>query len=293
FQANSVWYPVAMLASMAVGRPSVPLNTRDPGSRTNEIVAAARLSAILGDGNVRPDGLSQEVHWIDVTTSVTPQAQPTPQSCSVSVDAPAMVLYTSGSTGRPKGIVNSQRSLLWRVQQYVDACHINSDDVFLPLTGPATIAGCREVLAALLTGATLHLLEVEAVGLRAVRGRVKSEGVTITYLVPALLRALLADEPADAFRSLRVARIGGEKVSWTDIALLRKAVSKACLIQIGYSSTETTGAQWFLPRDWPEQGASVPVGWLLPGITFAIVDEEGRPVQPGKSGELLIRSRYV
>ena len=29
-QANSAWYPVAMLASMAVGRPSVPLNTRDP-----------------------------------------------------------------------------------------------------------------------------------------------------------------------------------------------------------------------------------------------------------------------
>ncbi|WP_354492253.1 AMP-binding protein [Mesorhizobium robiniae] len=292
-QANSIWYPVAMLASMAVGRPSVPLNTRDPGSRTNEIVAAARLSAIIGDGNVRPAALTQEAHWIDVTTSVAPQAQPIHQSRSVSVDAPAIVLYTSGSTGRPKGIVNSQRSLLWRVQQYVDACHINSDDVFLPLTGPATIAGCREVLAALLTGATLHLLEVEAVGLRAVRGRVKSEGVTITYLVPALLRALMADKPADAFRSLRVARIGGEKVSWTDIALLRKAVSKTCLIQIGYSSTETTGSQWFLPPDWPEQGASVPVGWLLPGITFAIVDERGDPVQPGRSGELLIRSPYV
>lgn len=292
-QANSVWYPVAMLASMAVGRPSVPLNTRDPGSRTNEIVAAARLSAIIGDGDVRPAGLAQEVHWIDVTASVAPQAEPIPQLCSVSVDAPAIVLYTSGSTGRPKGIVNSQRSLLWRVQQYVDACHINAHDVFLPLTGPATIAGCREVLAALLTGATLHLLEVEAVGLRAVRGRVKSEGVTVTYLVPALLRALMADEPADTFRSLRVARIGGEKVSWADIALLRKAVSKNCLIQIGYSSTETTGSQWFLPPDWPEQGASVPVGWLLPGITFAIVDDEGHPVQPGKSGELLIRSPYV
>ncbi|RWM21430.1 MAG: AMP-dependent synthetase [Mesorhizobium sp.] len=292
-QANSVWYPVAMLASMAAGRPSVPLNTRDPGSRTNEIIAAARLLAIIGDGNAHPAGLAQEVHWIDVTTSAAPQAQSTPQSCSVSVDAPAIVLYTSGSTGRPKGIVNSQRSLLWRVQQYVDACHINSDDVFLPLTGPATIAGCREVLAALLTGATLHLVEVDVVGLRAVQRLVESEGVTVTYLVPALLRTLMADEPADVFGSLRVARIGGEKVSWTDIALLRKTVSSTCLVQIGYSSTETTGSQWFLPQDWPQQGASVPVGWLLPGITFAIVDEKGRRVQPGKSGELVIRSRYV
>ncbi|TIY03589.1 MAG: AMP-dependent synthetase, partial [Mesorhizobium sp.] len=133
-QANSAWYPVAILASMAVGRPSVPLNTRDPHSRTNEIVVAARLSAVIGDGNVRPVGLAQDVQWIDATTSITPQVQPIPQSCSVSVDAPAIVLYTAGSTGHPKGVVNSQRSLLWRVQQYVDACHINSDDVFLPLT---------------------------------------------------------------------------------------------------------------------------------------------------------------
>ncbi|RWB29307.1 MAG: AMP-dependent synthetase [Mesorhizobium sp.] len=292
-QANSAWYPVAILASMAVGRPSVPLNTRDPYSRTNEIVVAARLSAVIGDGNVRPVGLAQDAHWIDATTSITPQVQPIPQSCSVSVDAPAIVLYTSGSTGHPKGVVNSQRSLLWRVQQYVDACHINSDDVFLPLTAPATIAGCREVLAAVLTGATLHLAELEAIGLRAVQRLVESEGVTVTYLVPALLRALMADTPADAFRSLRVARIGGETVSWTDIALLRKVVSSTCLIQIGYSSTETTGSQWFLPQDWPEEGASVPVGWLLPGMAFAIVDEKGRRVQPGKSGELLIRSPYV
>jgi acyl-coenzyme A synthetase/AMP-(fatty) acid ligase len=152
------------------------------------------------------------------------------------------------------------------------------------LSGPATIAGCREILAALLTGATLHLLEVEAVGLRAVRSRMQTEGVTITYLVPTLLRALTAGAPAGALSSLRVVRIGGEKVAWTDIALLRKAVSDACLVQIGYSSTESTGAQWFLPRNLPEQGASVPAGWLLPGIAFAIVDEEQRPVEPGETG---------
>lgn len=291
--ANSAFYPLAMLASMAAGRPSVPLNARDPDSRINAIVADARLSAVIGDGNVRPAGLPPLVHWIDGAPRAAPRATHAHQFYPVSVDAPAIVLYTSGSTGRPKGIVNSQRSLLWRVQQYVNACHINAHDVFLPLTGPATIAGCREVLAALLTGATLHLLEVEAVGLRAVQSRMQGEGVTITYLVPTLLRALMANRSEDTFRTLRVARIGGEKVSWADITLLRKAVSKDCLVQIGYSSTETTGSQWFVPNDWPEQGASAPVGWLLPGVTFAIVDESGRAVAPGDTGELLIRSPYV
>ncbi|MDB5619849.1 AMP-binding protein [Tardiphaga sp.] len=295
--ASSVWYPVALLASMAAGRPSVPFDTRDPGWHIGEIAVAARLSAVIGAGKVRHAGLSQKVQWIDVAADLVTTDSRTPPSHLpdvVSVDAPAIVLYTSGSTGRPKGIVNSQRSLLRRVQQYVDACHINSEDVVLLLTGPATIAGCRDIFAALLTGATLHLLEVEAVGLRVVRRRMQTEGVTIAYVVPTLLRALMADDdPADAFRSLRVVRIGGEKVAWTDIALLRKNVSNACLIQIGYSSTESTGSQWFVPRNLSDHGASVPVGWLLPGIAFAIVNEEGCLLEPGDSGELLIKSPDV
>ena len=174
-----------------------------------------------------------------------------------------------------------------------NSCHINAEDVILPLTGPATIAGCREMFAALLTGATLHLVDVEAVGLRAVRSRMRTEGATITYVVPTLLRALMAEEAADTFNSLRVVRIGGEKVAWTDIALLRKVVSNTCLVQVGYSSTELTGSQWFVPRSLPEYGASVPAGWLLPGIAFTIVNDEGRPVEPGESGELLIKSPHV
>jgi thioesterase domain-containing protein/acyl-CoA synthetase (AMP-forming)/AMP-acid ligase II len=292
--ANSVWNPVALLASMTVGRLAVPLNARDPASRISGIATAARLSAIIGFGAAPDIGLVRSVQWIDVAPEVVPSDQGTfAPPLSGSVDAPAIVLYTSDSTENPKGIANSQRNLLHRVQQYVDACHAGSGDVFLPLIGPATIAGCVEMLAALLSGATLHLLEVEAVGLSAVRHCMQAAGVTIGYLEPTLLRALMADDSADAFRSLRVARVGGKNVSWADIALLRKAVSDDCLIQIAHSPAETTGSQWFVPRDWPEQDAFAPVGWLLPGITFVIVDEEGRPARLGESGELLIRSPYV
>ncbi|WP_163348127.1 AMP-binding protein, partial [Enterobacter hormaechei] len=71
-----------------------------------------------------------------------------------------------------------------------------------------------------------------------------------------------------------------------------KAVSASCFIQGSYSSTETTGSQWFIPPDFPERGATVPMGFLLPGISFAIVDDDGAPVGPGGRGELLIRSMY-
>jgi thioesterase domain-containing protein/acyl carrier protein len=163
----------------------------------------------------------------------------------------------------------------------------------MPLSGPTTIAGCRELLSALLTGATLHIVDVEALGLRGLRRQMRSQRVTITYIVPTLLRALVTgSEPGD-FESLRIVRIGGEKVLWTDIALVRKVVQPACFIQVSYLSTETTGTQWFIPDDWEQQDVTVPVGYVLPGISFAVLDDDGKSVPIGDVGELVIRSRYV
>jgi len=296
---NSVWQPIAMLACMAVGRPLVPLNPCDPVQRLAAIVATGRISVLIGqDGINSAEWIEKEdLQWLDITRVSEPSATAS-SLAPVSVDAPAVVLSTSGSTGQPKGVVNSQRSLLQRVQQYVDACHINAMEVFMPLSAPTTIAGCREMLSALMTGARLHIADVEALGLRGLRRQLRSQQVTITYIVPALLRAVVAASETDGFESLRVVRLGGEKVLWTDIALVRKVVQPHCFIMVSYSSTETTGTQWFLPNDFKEQDFcehdfSVPVGYLSPGLSFAVVDDCGAPVPVGQVGELVIKSMYV
>ncbi len=296
---NSIWQPIAMLACMAAGRPLVLLNPRDPAERLAAIATTARISVLIGqDGSPSAEWIEKQgLQWLDITRVIEASAS-APSLAPVSVDAPAVVLYTSGSTGQPKGVVNSQRSLLQRVQQYVDACHIDATDVFMPLSGPATIAGCREILSALMTGARLHIADVEALGLRGLLSQIRSQRVTITYIVPALLRAVVAAGKTDDFKSLRVVRLGGEKVLWTDIALARTAVTPRCFIQVSYSSTETTGTQWFLPDDFDEQyfsehDLSVPVGYLLPGLLFTVVDDDGATVPAGEVGELVIKSMYV
>ncbi|MGY4625608.1 acyl-coenzyme A synthetase/AMP-(fatty) acid ligase/thioesterase domain-containing protein [Bradyrhizobium sp. USDA 4486] len=291
---SSAWQPIAMLACMAVGRTLIPLNPRDPVQRLTGIATTARISVLIGQGaGASADWIEQcGLFWLDVASACEASAAITTDA-RVSVDAPSVVLYTSGSTGTPKGVVNSQRNLLQRVQQYVDACHISADDVFMPLSGPTTIAGCREMLSALLTGARLHIVDVEALGLRGVLRQIAAQQVTITYVVPALARALITASRQGDFDSLRIVRIGGEKVLWTDIGLVRKAVKPSCFIQVSYLSTETTGTQWFLPKEWREDGVSVPVGYLLPGISYAVVDERGKSVQCGEVGELVIKSRYV
>jgi non-ribosomal peptide synthetase component F len=163
----------------------------------------------------------------------------------------------------------------------------------LPLSSPCTVAGVRESFAALLTGATLHLLDPQRAGLNGIRRAIRESAITICYAVPALLRSLLApdEDPAD-LSSLRVVRLGGDRILLSDVQLLREALPR-CLVQIAYSSTETTGTQWFVPPDFETDAPSMPVGYVLPGIAYAIIGDDGTPVPQGEIGELVVRSRYV
>src|SRR6185295_20377035 len=97
------------------------------------------------------------------------------------VDQPACVLFTSGSTGRPKGIVNTQRGLLQRVAQSINAAHINADDRFLTLASLCTIVGVRDTITALLAGAGVHLVDPQRAGAREILNVIRREAITILF----------------------------------------------------------------------------------------------------------------
>src|SRR4029077_4774469 len=110
---------------------------------------------------------------------------------TMGMDEPACVLFTSGSTGRPKSIVNSQRNLLQRAAQSINAAHVNAADRLLTLASPSTIVGVRDVITALLAGASIHLLDARAVGAREILHAIRAEAVTILFAFPALLRSIV------------------------------------------------------------------------------------------------------
>ncbi len=289
---TSVDFPIAMLACLAAGRLFVPLDLHYPHAWLVDVIADSRMTAVIGRfGESETDALvPTHVQRIDLSAlacSRTSDAVFSPAA----VDEPALVLFTSGSTGKPKGIVNSQRALLRRVAQYVEAAHINETDRFLPLSSECTIAGLRERLTALLTGATLHLIDVQRAGARQILARLGDARITMVYAVPALLRTLmqLGAGPSD----LRVVRVGGDAVLWSDVDALRAWLPPDCRVELGYSSTEAPIMQWFVPRDFPQEGSRVPLGYPLAGNALAIVGEDGSAVAPGEAGELVVRSPYV
>jgi len=288
---TSADFPVAMLACLAAGRLFVPLDLHYPRQWIADVVNDAGIAAIIGRfDDAETAGLAPEgVRRFDLSKPEMRDAAFAP----VGPDAPALLLFTSGSTGKPKGIVNSQRALLQRVAQYADAAHVDAGDRFLPLSSECTIAGLRERLTALLTGASLHLIDVQCAGARQILNRMRESRITMVYGVPALLRALMQLGDGKAPSSLRNMRVGGDAVLWSDVEALRAWLPADCRIELGYSSTEAPIMQWFVPKDFPQDGSRVPLGYPLPGNALAIVGEDGRAVAPGETGELVVRSPHV
>jgi non-ribosomal peptide synthetase component F len=279
-----------MLACLAAGRLFVPMDSHYPQAWLADVARDCGMAAVIGrfDDSATVALLPPEVTHIDVAARDAAPSVPTPAG----PDDPALVIFTSGSTGKPKGIVNSQRALMRRVAQYAQAAHVNETDRLLPLSSECTVAGLRERFTALTTGATLHLIDVQRDGARAILSRLHDAGITMIYAVPALLRAMMQlGQPAP--QSLRVVRVGGDAVLWSDVDALRAWLPPECRIELGYSSTEAPIMQWFVPGDFPREGSRVPLGYPLPGNALAIVNDEGNAVSAGEEGELVVRSSAV
>jgi amino acid adenylation domain-containing protein len=287
-------FPVALLACLAAGRPFVALDTHYPPDWLDRVLREARPTLIitLEDDLERVSAPLGTVRFIRLTNLPRP-ARKDWRPAHMGVDDPACVLFTSGSTGRPKSVVNSQRNLLQRVAQSINAAHINTADRLLTLTSPATIVGVRDVLTALLAGASIHLLDPQGVGAREVLNAIRAEATTILFAFPALLRSIVEAREERANASLRLVRVGGDTTAWSDVETLREWLAPDTAIQVVYAATEAPMMQWFVDDARRSEDARVPIGYPLPGNHLALVDEAGRGTSPGEIGELIVASPYV
>jgi acyl-coenzyme A synthetase/AMP-(fatty) acid ligase/thioesterase domain-containing protein len=287
---HNALFPVAALACLGARCPYVPIDPTYPPARIEQIREEAGLSAMIID---RIDGEVLDaggvLPYLDIGTSLGEASEGPP--LAMLRNGPAVILYTSGSTGRPKGICNDQRAILQRVAQATNSCHLHAGDCCVLLSAPGTIAGVRETFAALLNGATLYVADPNRLGINGVLQMLSNAGVTVGYVVPALLRQLLsASQARDAFHQMRVIRIGGDVPIREDIRLCRAVLPASCHVLLAFSSTEVpTIFQWFVPPDWQPDAVRLPIGYARPGMDFRIEDDGG----DDGAGELVVRSRYL
>ena len=287
-------FPLAILACLAAGRPFVALDPHYPGKWLGQVLEDARPALIIGRQDVlRAVDIGAPTPRVIHLNRLPQAARKGWRPAEFGVDEPACVVFTSGSTGRPKGIVNSQRNLLQRVAQSVNAAHVNAEDRFLTLASLATIVGVRDTITAVLAGASVHLLDPQRAGAREILNIIRAESITVLFAFPALLRSLLAHGDERAGDALRLVRIGGDTTLWMDIDLLRAWLGPEAAIQLIYAATEAPMMQWFVDDSCRADDARIPIGYPLPGNRLALIDEYGRTTPPGEVGELVVASPYV
>jgi amino acid adenylation domain-containing protein len=287
-------FPIAMFACLAAGRPFVALDPGYPPEWIAQVLDDARPALLLVSnvGEGASGRIRTAARTLDLEVAAR-QASPGWRPARLPPDEAACVLFTSGSTGRPKGIVNSQRSLLQRVSQSINAAHINSDDRFLTLTPLCSIVGVRDIITALLAGASFCLLDTRSSGVREIHRVIRDRQITILFAFPALLRSVVESSKNRVGEFLRLVRVGGDTTLWSDIAMLRAWMSPKTSIQLVYAATEAPMMQWFVGEISSGDEERVPIGYPLPGNALAISDENGAPTPQGEVGELLVRSSYV
>jgi non-ribosomal peptide synthetase component F/thioesterase domain-containing protein/acyl carrier protein len=294
-------FPLAILACLAAGRPFVALDPHYPDNWLSQVLEDARPALIVaredvrckdvtGGGRGAPGAGAARV--IDLTR-LPQSARKGWRPAEFGVDEPACVVFTSGSTGRAKGIVNSQRNLLQRAAQSINAAHINAEDRFLTLASLCAIVGLRDTITALLAGASVHLIDPQRAGAREILNAIRAEAITILFAFPALLRSVTKYGGERAGDALRLVRVGGDTTLWSDIDMLRGWLTPEAAIQLIYAATEAPMMQWFVNDSCRADDPRIPIGYPLPGNRLALIDEYGRNTPPGEVGELVVGSPYV
>jgi long-chain acyl-CoA synthetase len=297
---NDVTFVQAYLAILTVGAVAVPVNATSPSlelARELEVVEPALVitSPAFADLARRACGQAGGVPVIVYEAGDEAELAPEPVAPVEREPADvAVLLFTAGTAGAPKPAMLTHGSLLANLEQMQahPGLRVGPGDVALAVLPFFHVFGLNVVLGlALVAGAAVTL--VDHFHPTETLHRVRTDGVTVIAVVPAVLEAWVALDtataPADALAKVRLCVSGAAPLTSTLVEGMRERFGVD--VHDGYGLTEaspvvTTSAVAARPR----VGS---VGPPLPGIEVRLVDADGHDVLAGDPGEIIVRGANV
>jgi long-chain acyl-CoA synthetase len=303
FLPNSAAIPLSYFATQSIGAVTVILDARLKGRELRCVLQDADLKLLIVHKQlytevVKSRGESPSLPvWVvngegDQSFESKLQALSTaPNPASLNSDDDALVLYTSGTTGDPKGVVLNYVNLAQFPPATAEAWKTDPQSIWGCILPMSHIVGpilCNEIVD---KGSTLIIMDqfnpitlLEAI---------QAHGITIFPGVPAIFQLLLAVPKLKDYdtRSLRAAGMMGMTVPPPLLRAFKAAQPHIKVVQ-GYGLTETSPLITVVPLEAADAKLGS-IGRAVRGIEVRIVDDQGKEVPVGETGEIITRGPHV
>ena len=211
-----------------------------------------------------------------------------PVQAATDADDSAVILYTGGTTGTPKGAELTHTNILYTAQNVCYHERATPEDkalCFMPLNH--VFGGNHIMNSTLYAGGTLVLHD--GFDMDRVVASIHEEGVTRFYSVPTIFIRLLADPSMKRyFSSVRYCFSAATSMA---SEVVRKWVDTYdLLIHEAYGMTETSSLVTYNHIYRHKIGS---VGMPAGIVEVGIIDDQGKRLPTGETGEIIIRGPNV
>jgi crotonobetaine/carnitine-CoA ligase len=307
---NSDAYVIVFLALARMGAILVPVSHELGPAEAGYIFQHAEVPAVACTPGTLPvarracDGMAKPP-WLMLIEGVAEGVPSFPALCDATREAPpsrrvgpediCLIMYTSGTTGFPKGVMHSHRNVVMAGEGFVERMYLQPDDRLLCILPLCHINALFYSLGGTLAaGASIVLApRFSASGFWPLAARTGATEVNVL----AAVGSILARRPRTEFvAGHRLGKVYGAPITAEAAAAFRNEFGVTTLIE-GYGMTEVPGA-CNNPFPGPHKPGSIGRAARHPDhcIPFAelrVVDEAGRDVPDGETGELLVRTPIV
>ena len=309
FLDNGVEAVVSLYAALKCGAVFMPVNPLTKRDKLAYLLNDSGASALIAHAALKgefEDALSQNqsVHTCfvagarDAPQPADPRCLPYPTQSDAMLAAPALIdqdlagiIYTSGSTGDAKGVMLTHLNMVSAARSISTYLELQHDDRIVCVLPLAFDYGLYQVLMAFLVGATVVLERSFSFPVKVLETMVR-EQVTVFPGVPTVFSLLmnlktLRDHPLPHLRKITNTAAA---LSEEHIRQLRNLFPQAQLYSM-YGLTECKRVTYLPPDQLDIRPTSVGRG--MPNEEVWLVDEAGRRLPFGATGELVIRGSNV
>ncbi|MBE0621648.1 MAG: acyl--CoA ligase [Burkholderiales bacterium] len=306
--ANEPEFVFALLAAFRIGAIAVPINVREQKPELAYVLNQCQARALVFDaelaervpapdalphlalryavGGAAEDGAGRPFAQL-LEAGAAPTAPATPDE-----EDTAVILYTSGTTGHPKGAMLTHLNLIHSVMHFEHCMAFGAGERALLAVPASHVTGLVAITLTMLRvgGCVLMLREFKANAFLELASR---ERMTYTLVVPAIYNLCLREPEFERYdlSRWRIGGFGGAPMPEGTIRALAQKLPQLIPVN-AYGATETTSPTTCMPLG--RQAAHLDsVGAVLPCAELRVMDDDGREVAPGETGEIWIAGPMV